>query len=149
MKIALFAIFQLVVIVALVSGAAVSDETLSRTNALEGAQRDGRVLFEDLGNKLALKKLKIDQHLEKIKDFALTNKELIGWSVLAAAVAAAIVWIVSLFTGLDGLVKSVAYKMDSVKSRADDMGLKLDADHLNFLTHRVFEAIDSWGRKHE
>lgn len=149
MRFARIATFQLIVVVALAWGAAVSDEVPANANALEGAQRTGRVV-DHLSNHLALKKpWKIDQHLDNIKNFALANKDRIWWSVAAAAAAAAIIWIVSLFTGFDGLVKSVAYKMDSVKARAADSGL--DAERLNMLTSRIFEAIDSWGRnfKHE
>lgn len=160
MKVTLIAAIQVLIFAALAHCAAVpAIDHASATNAVEGSDRAGKSLssrtmdpvflpFDNLKNKITFKPLKFDYfNLEKVKDFSLVHKDFIIWGVVGAVAIVALALIVSLFTGFDGVVKSFSSGMNTVKARADDMGLKMDAEHLNVLTSRVFGAIDSWSQK--
>lgn len=162
MRLSLIAV-QLAV-AALVCGAAVlpaPDETADAAKAMtQQAERTGKALtsrtmdpvlvpFDQLSKRLNTKKpLKIDQfHLDKVKDFALTHKDSIVWAAVASIAVVALALLVSLFTGFDGVFRSFTSGVGKVRARADDLGLKFDADHLNLVTSRVFQAIDTWDRE--
>lgn len=160
MKVAFVAAVSILMVASIHGAAVPSIENPSadaNTNVIEGSDRAGKMLSSRTMNPIALpfhslnrlsNPLKFDKfHLENVKNFALTHKDAIIWGAVGIVGLVALVLVVSLFTGFDVIAKSFVTGFDKVRGRADDMGLKLDAEHLNLLTSRVFEAIDSWGQQ--
>lgn len=153
---------KLLLAAALISGAALNvdsspENVISETNG----NRTGKALLDTF--KLPYDKIlmnlvssqlgtskpwRFDQpSLEKVKHFVSTHKEVIFSGVAGALVLIAILLIVSHFTGLDSALKSFGSGLNAIKNRVDDFGLKPDAEHINTLTNRVFQAIESWKTK--